>query len=161
MVRHSAEPNLRSNDASPRSGSHGKAHPTFNGAPRIAGRSQHRDDSWRQDEAPEAPAGVPKGPSHASHSTSSYWWTPNDSFAEYAADPGPRPRLQFAGGTGGDESLGKGRPDVGFIILLLIAALLFRWSGDPWEVVAGKLLAVVALYLVVIYVVFGVGIGGL
>lgn len=50
---------------------------------------------------------------------------------------------------------------MGFIILLLIAALLFRWSGDSWEVVAGKLLAVVALYLVVIYVMFGVGIGGL
>lgn len=68
---------------------------------------------------------------------------------------------QTDGRTGGDESSWKGRPDVGFIILLLIAALLFRWSGDSWEVVAGKLLAVVALYLVVIYVVFGVGIGGL
>ena len=55
----------------------------------------------------------------------------------------------------------RGRLSVGIIIVLLVAALLFRWSGDPWEVVAGKLLVVVVLYLFAIYVVFGVGIRGL
>ena len=50
---------------------------------------------------------------------------------------------------------------MGIIVVLLVAALLFRWSGDTWEVVAGKLLVVVVLYLVAIYVVFGVGIRGL
>ena len=50
---------------------------------------------------------------------------------------------------------------MGIIIVLLVAALLFRWSGDPWEVVAGKLLVVVVLYLLAIYVIFGVGIQGL
>jgi hypothetical protein len=50
---------------------------------------------------------------------------------------------------------------VGILILLAVAALLFRWQGDAWTVVAGKLFAVVVLYLLTIYVVFGVGIGGL
>jgi hypothetical protein len=50
---------------------------------------------------------------------------------------------------------------VGIVILLAVAALLFRWQGDAWTVVAGKLFAVVVLYLLAIYVVFGVGIGGL
>jgi hypothetical protein len=50
---------------------------------------------------------------------------------------------------------------VGILILLALAALLFRWQGDAWTVVAGKLLVVVVLYLLTIYVVFGVGIGGL
>jgi hypothetical protein len=49
---------------------------------------------------------------------------------------------------------------VGILIVLALAALLFRWQGDAWTVVAGKLLAVVVLYLVTIYVVFGVGISG-
>ena len=50
---------------------------------------------------------------------------------------------------------------LGILVLLAIAAMLFRWQGDTWPVVAGKLLAVVGLYLVTIYVVFGVGIRGL
>jgi hypothetical protein len=50
---------------------------------------------------------------------------------------------------------------MGIIIVLLVAAMLFRWSGNPWEVVAGKLLVVVVLYLLAIYVIFGVGIQGL
>jgi hypothetical protein len=50
---------------------------------------------------------------------------------------------------------------VGILILRALAALLFRWQGDAWTVVAGKLLVVVVLYLLTIYVVFGVGIGGL
>ena len=50
---------------------------------------------------------------------------------------------------------------MGILILLAIAAMLFRWQGDPWTVVAGKLLMVVVLYLVTIYVLFGVGIAGL
>jgi len=49
---------------------------------------------------------------------------------------------------------------MGIIIVVLVAAMLFRWSGDAWDVVAGKLLLVVVLYLAAIYVVFGVGIGG-
>jgi hypothetical protein len=53
-----------------------------------------------------------------------------------------------------------GLSSVGILIVLALAALLFRWQGDAWTVVAGKLLAVVVLYLVTIYVVFGVGIGG-
>ena len=50
---------------------------------------------------------------------------------------------------------------VGIIIVLAVAALLFRWQGDAWTVVAGKLLVVVVLYLGTIYVVFGIGIRGL
>jgi hypothetical protein len=50
---------------------------------------------------------------------------------------------------------------MGILILLAIAAVLFRWQGDAWTVVAGKLLVVMVLYLVTIYVVFGVGIRGL
>ena len=50
---------------------------------------------------------------------------------------------------------------MGVLILLAVAALLFRWQGDTWPVVAGKLLIVVVLYLVAIYVVFGVGISEL
>jgi hypothetical protein len=50
---------------------------------------------------------------------------------------------------------------VGILIVLAVAALLFRWQGDAWTVVAGKLLVVVVLYLVAIYAIFGVGIGGL
>jgi hypothetical protein len=49
---------------------------------------------------------------------------------------------------------------MGIIIVVLVAAMLFRWSGDAWDVVAGKLLLVVVLYLAAIYVVFGVCIGG-
>jgi hypothetical protein len=63
------------------------------------------------------------------------------------------------GGTGGTGH-GKVR-DVGILILLALAAMLFRWQGDAWTVVAGKLLVVLILYLLAIYVVFGVGIGGL
>ena len=47
---------------------------------------------------------------------------------------------------------------MGIILVVLVAALLFRWSGDAWEVVAGKLLLVVAFSLAAIYVIFGVGI---
>ena len=54
-----------------------------------------------------------------------------------------------------------GRLRVGIILVLLLAALLFRWQGDAWTVVAGKLLLVVVLYLLTLYVVFGVGIRGL
>jgi hypothetical protein len=63
------------------------------------------------------------------------------------------------GGTAG-TGYGKVR-DVGILILLALAAKLFRWQGDAWTVVAGKLLVVLILYLLAIYVVFGVGIGGL
>jgi hypothetical protein len=55
----------------------------------------------------------------------------------------------------------RGSEEVGILIVLAFAALLFRWQGDAWTVVAGKLLVVVVLYLVTIYVVFGVGIRGL
>ena len=51
--------------------------------------------------------------------------------------------------------------EVGILIVLAVAALLFRWQGDAWTVVAGKLLVVVVLYLVTIYLIFGVGIRGL
>ena len=50
---------------------------------------------------------------------------------------------------------------MGVLILLALAAMLFRWQGDAWPVVAAKLLVVVMLYLVTIYIVFGIGIGGL
>ena len=50
---------------------------------------------------------------------------------------------------------------MGIIIVLLVAAMLFRWQGDAWTVVAGKLLVVVVLYLLAIYAIFGVGIRGL
>jgi hypothetical protein len=63
------------------------------------------------------------------------------------------------GGTAG-TGYGKVR-DVGILILLALAAMLFRWQGDAWTVVAGKLVVVLILYLLAIYVVFGVGIGGL
>ena len=50
------------------------------------------------------------------------------------------------------------------IVVLVVAALLFRLFGDPWVVVAGKLLVVAVLYLVlylfVVYVVFGKDIPG-
>ena len=49
---------------------------------------------------------------------------------------------------------------VGILILFVLAALLFRWQGDRWTVVAGKLLAVLVLYVVAIYLVFGVGLPG-
>jgi hypothetical protein len=49
---------------------------------------------------------------------------------------------------------------MGVLILLAVAALLFRWQGDAWPVVAAKLLAVVVLYLGAISVVFGAGLGG-
>jgi hypothetical protein len=42
------------------------------------------------------------------------------------------------------------------VILLLLAAILFRSQGDSWSVVAAKLLAVVVLYLIALYVFFGV-----
>ena len=53
---------------------------------------------------------------------------------------------------------------MGIILVLVVAALLFRWLGDPWVVVAGKSLVVgilyVVLYLFVVYVVFGKDIPG-
>jgi hypothetical protein len=42
------------------------------------------------------------------------------------------------------------------LILLALAAILFRASGDAWPVVAAKLLAIVVLYLIALYVFFGV-----
>ena len=50
---------------------------------------------------------------------------------------------------------------MGILIVLALAAMLFGWQGDAWELVAGTLLVVVILYLLAIYVIFGVGIGGL
>ena len=50
---------------------------------------------------------------------------------------------------------------MGILVLFVLAALLFRWQGDTWAVVAGKLLAVLMLYLLAIYLVFGVGVTGL
>ena len=50
---------------------------------------------------------------------------------------------------------------MGILILFVLAALLFRWQGDRWTVVAAKLLAVLVLYVVAISLVFGVGITGL
>jgi hypothetical protein len=53
---------------------------------------------------------------------------------------------------------------VSVIVVLVVAALLFRLFGDPWVVVAGKSLVVgilyVVLYLFVVYVVFGKDIPG-
>jgi hypothetical protein len=42
------------------------------------------------------------------------------------------------------------------LILLVAAAALFRSQGDDWPVIAAKLGAVVVLYLVALYVFFGV-----
>jgi hypothetical protein len=50
---------------------------------------------------------------------------------------------------------------MGLVLLFLLAALLFRWQGDSWTVVAGKLLVVLLLYVVAIFLVFGVGVTGL
>lgn len=50
---------------------------------------------------------------------------------------------------------------MGILILFVLAVLLFRCQGGAWPVVVCKPLAVLILYLLVIYVVFGVGIGEL
>jgi hypothetical protein len=47
------------------------------------------------------------------------------------------------------------------VILLAVAAALFRSRGDTWPVVAAKLLAVVVVYLVALYVIFGIVVVGL
>ena len=47
------------------------------------------------------------------------------------------------------------------LILLALAVVLFCSQGDAWLVVAAKLLAIVVLYLVALYVLFGVVIVGL
>ena len=47
------------------------------------------------------------------------------------------------------------------LILLVLAAALFRSQGDDWPVVAAKLIAVVVIYLVALYVIFGIVIVGL
>lgn len=47
------------------------------------------------------------------------------------------------------------------MILLILAAALFRWQGDSWPVTLAKILAVVVLYLVALYVFFGTLIVGL
>ena len=47
------------------------------------------------------------------------------------------------------------------LILLALAAILFRASGDSWPVVATKVLAVVVFYLIAMYVIFGVVFVGL
>ena len=63
-------------------------------------------------------------------------------------------------GAGGEGSPGRG-DDMGILILFVLAALLFRCQGGAWPVVVCEPLAVLILYLLVIYVVFGVGIGEL
>ena len=47
------------------------------------------------------------------------------------------------------------------LILLILAAALFRSQGDAWSVVVAKLIAVVVVYLVALYVFFGIVIVGL
>lgn len=47
------------------------------------------------------------------------------------------------------------------IILLVLAAIVFRSQGNSWPVIFAKLAAVVVVYLVALYVIFGIVVIGL
>jgi hypothetical protein len=46
------------------------------------------------------------------------------------------------------------------IILLVLAAIVFRSQGDAWPVIFAKLAAVVVVYLAALYFIFGIVIIG-